>query len=217
MGEFSKKKTAKQLEEIKKEKSIRRINVFMAILFALILFIFIIFFYKPKYIDFLKDIKNTFTIGMIIILGIIIISIILAVIFIKGKRTLNNLLKLLLFSNIILLVVFFYTSYVLDKTYNNEEVFGEFYDTKLQEKTDEEYVDVLQTLLKQEIHMKTAREVFINENMTQFTYFKIRVYLIFILYVITIISNSYLILKLEREINIREKLDKDDKIIFKNN
>ena len=189
MGEFSKKKTAKQLEEIKKEKSIRRINVFMAILFALILFIFIIFFYKPKYIDFLKDIKNTFTIGMIIILGIIIISIILAVIFIKGKRTLNNLLKLLLFSNIILLVVFFYTSYVLDKTYNNEEVFGEFYDTKLQEKTDEEYVDVLQTLLKQEIHMKTAREVFINENMTQFTYFKIRVYLIFILYVITIISN----------------------------
>ena len=217
MGEFSKKKTAKQLEEIKKEKSIRRINVFMAILFALILFIFIIFFYKPKYIDFLEDIKNTFTIGMIIILGIIIISIILAVIFIKGKRTLNNLLKILLFSNIILLVVFFYTSYVLDKTYNNEEVFGEFYDTKLQEKTDEEYVDVLQTLLKQEIHMKTAREVFINENMTQFTYFKIRVYLIFILYVITIISNSYLILKLEREINIREKLDKDDKIIFKNN
>ena len=217
MEEFSKKKTAKQLEEIKKEKNIRRINVFMAILFALILFIFIIFFYKPKYIDFLKDIKNTFTIGMIIILGIIIISIILAVIFIKGKRTLNNLLKLLLFSNIILLVVFFYTSYVLDKTYNNEEVFGEFYDTKLQEKTDEEYVDVLQTLLKQEIHMKTAREVFINENMTQFTYFKIRVYLIFILYVITIISNSYLILKLEREINIREKLDKDDKIIFKNN
>ena len=217
MGEFSKKKTAKQLEEIKKEKNIRRINVFMAILFALILFIFIIFFYKPKYIDFLEDIKNTFTIGMIIILGIIIISIIIAVIFIKGKRTLNNLLKILLFSNIILLVVFFYTTYVLDRTYNNEETFGEFYDTKLQEKTDEEYVDVLQTLLKQEIHMKTTREVFINENMTQFTYFKIRVYLIFILYVITIISNSYLTLKLEREINIREKLDKDDKIIFKNN
>lgn len=215
MGEFSKKKTAKQIEEIKKEKNNRRINIFMTILVALIFFVFIIFFYKPKYIDFLEEIKNTFTIGMILILGIIVISIILAVIFIKEKRSLNNLLKLLLCCNIILLVIFFYTEYVLDRTYNNEEVFGEFYDTMLQEKTDEEYVDVLQTLLKQEIHMKTAREVFINENMTQFVYFKIKVYLIFILYVITIMANSYLILKLEKEINLREKLDKDDKIIFK--
>lgn len=215
MGEFSKKKTAKQMEEIKKEKNNRRINIFMAILFALLFFIFVIFFYKPKYIDFLEDIKNTFTIGMIIILGIIIISIILAAIFIKEKRTLNNLLKLLLFCNIILLVIFFYTEYVLDKTYNNEESFGKIYDTELQEKTDEEYVDVLQTLLKQEVHTKTEKEVFVNENMTQFVYFKIRVYLIFILYVITIMANSYLILKLEKEINLREKLDKDDKIIFK--
>ena len=84
-------------------------------------------------------------------------------------------------------------------------------------KTDEEYVDLWQTFLNQEVKTKSAREVFIEENMTQFIYFKIRVYLIFILYVITIMANSYLILKLEKAIKARKILDKDDKIIFKNN
>ena len=114
-------------------------------------------------------------------------------------------------------MVVFYTESVLDKTYNNEETFGNFYDTKLEEKTDEEYVDLWQTFLNQEVKTKSAREVFIEENMTQFIYFKIRVYLIFILYVITIMANSYLILKLEKAIKARKILDKDDKIIFKNN
>lgn len=217
MGEFSNKKTAKQIEKINKKKNERRVNYVFIALIVIFILIFLIFFKKPNWTDFLEEIKNTFTIGMVVILGIIMFSILLAKIFIKEKKTLNNLLKILLFCNIVLLVVFFYTESVLDKTYNNEETFGTFYDTKLEEKTDEEYVDLWQTFLNQEVKTKSAREVFIKENMTQFIYFKIRVYLIFILYVITIMANSYLILKLEKAIKARKILDKDDKIIFKNN
>lgn len=217
MGEFSNKKTAKQIEKINKKKNERRVNYVFIALIVIFILIFLIFFKKPNWTDFLEEIKNTFTIGMVVILGIIMFSILLAKIFIKEKKTLNNLLKILLFCNIVLLVVFFYTESVLDKTYNNEETFGTFYDTKLEEKTDEEYVDLWQTFLNQEVKTKSAREVFIEENMTQFIYFKIRVYLIFILYVITIMANSYLILKLEKAIKARKILDKDDKIIFKNN
>lgn len=217
MGEFSNKKTAKQIEKINKKKNERRVNYVFIALIVIFILIFLIFFKKPNWTDFLEEIKNTFTIGMVVILGIIMFSILLAKIFIKEKKTLNNLLKILLFCNIVLLVVFFYTESVLDKTYNNEETFGNFYDTKLEEKTDEEYVDLWQTFLNQEVKTKSAREVFIEENMTQFIYFKIRVYLIFILYVITIMANSYLILKLEKAIKARKILDKDDKIIFKNN
>lgn len=217
MGEFSNKKTAKQIEKINKKKNERRVNYVFVALIVIFILIFLIFFKKPNWTDFLGEIKNTFTIGMVVILGIIMFSILLAKIFIKEKKTLNNLLKILLFCNIVLLVVFFYTESVLDKTYNNEETFGTFYDTKLEEKTDEEYVDLWQTFLNQEVKTKSAREVFIEENMTQFIYFKIRVYLIFILYVITIMANSYLILKLEKAIKARKILDKDDKIIFKNN
>lgn len=217
MGEFSNKKTAKQIEKINKKKNERRVNYVFIALIVIFILIFLIFFKKPNWTDFLEEIKNTFTIGMVVILGIIMFSILFAKIFIKEKKTLNNLLKILLFCNIVLLVVFFYTESVLDKTYNNEETFGNFYDTKLEEKTDEEYVDLWQTFLNQKVKTKSAREVFIEENMTQFIYFKIRVYLIFILYVITIMANSYLILKLEKAIKARKILDKDDKIIFKNN
>lgn len=217
MGEFSNKKTAKQIEKINKKKNERRVNYVFIALIVIFILIFLIFFKKPNWTDFLEEIKNTFTIGMVVILGIIMFSILFAKIFIKEKKTLNNLLKILLFCNIVLLVVFFYTESVLDKTYNNEETFGNFYDTKLEEKTDEEYVDLWQTFLNQKVKTKSAREVFIKENMTQFIYFKIRVYLIFILYVITIMANSYLILKLEKAIKARKILDKDDKIIFKNN
>lgn len=217
MGEFSNKKTAKQIEKINKKKNERRVNYVFIALIVIFILIFLIFFKKPNWTDFLEEIKNTFTIGMVVILGIIMFSILFAKIFIKEKKTLNNLLKILLFCNIVLLVVFFYTESVLDKTYNNEETFGNFYDTKLEEKIDEEYVDLWQTFLNQEVKTKSAREVFIEENMTQFIYFKIRVYLIFILYVITIMANSYLILKLEKAIKARKILDKDDKIIFKNN
>lgn len=217
MGEFSNKKTAKQIEKINKKKNERRVNYVFIALIVIFILIFLIFFKKPNWTDFLEEIKNTFTIGMVVILGIIMFSILFAKIFIKEKKTLNNLLKILLFCSIVLLVVFFYTESVLDKTYNNEETFGNFYDTKLEEKTDEEYVDLWQTFLNQKVKTKSAREVFIEENMTQFIYFKIRVYLIFILYVITIMANSYLILKLEKAIKARKILDKDDKIIFKNN
>ena len=217
MGEFSNKKTAKQIEKINKKKNERRVNYVFIALIVIFILIFLIFFKKPNWTDFLEEIKNTFTIGMVVILGIIMFSILFAKIFIKEKKTLNNLLKILLFCNIVLLVVFFYTESVLDKTYNNEETFGNFYDTKLEEKTDEEYVDLWQTFLNQEVKTKSAREVFIEENMTQFIYFKIRVYLIFILYVITIMENSHLILKLEKAIKARKILDKDDKIINKNN
>ena len=217
MGEFSNKKTAKQIEKINKKKNERRVNYVFIALIVIFILIFLIFFKKPNWTDFLEEIKNTFTIGVVVILGIIMFSILFAKIFIKEKKTLNNLLKILLFCSIVLLVVFFYTESVLDKTYNNEETFGNFYDTKLEEKTDEEYVDLWQTFLNQKVKTKSAREVFIEENMTQFIYFKIRVYLIFILYVITIMANSYLILKLEKAIKARKILDKDDKIIFKNN
>ena len=56
------------------------------IVLALIIAIFVIFFYKPNSIDFLQEIKDTFTYGMIIILGIISICIILFNIFIKEKK-----------------------------------------------------------------------------------------------------------------------------------
>ena len=210
------KKKEKQENKKKSDKANYIINILMIIGIVLIVFIFLVFFYKPNMIDYLEEIKHTFTYGMIIILAIMTTFIILFNIVLKDKRMLSHLLKILLFFNIICLIAFFYIDAILDKTYNNEENFGNIYDTKIENKTDKEYVDLWKTFLEQEVQTKTEKEVFIEENIKQYRYFKIRVYLILILYVITMMANTYRISKIDKGIKGRKILEKNDKIIFKN-
>ncbi len=212
--EYKKKKK----KEKKKQDYItgQIINMCAIIGIVLLILIFLVFFYKPNIIDYLEEIKSTFTYGMISILGIITILIILFNILLKDKKILSNLLKILLFFNIICLILFFYIEAILDNTYNNEENFSNIYDTKIENKTDTEYVDVWKTLLEQKLQTKTEKQVFIEENITQFRYFKIRVYLVFILYVVTMMANTYIISKIDKGIKGRDILERNDKILFKN-
>lgn len=205
-------------EEKKKETYIEKLakSMLTIIICGLVILIFLIFFYKPNVIDFIEEIKVTYIYGILIILGLIIFSIILCYILIKDKKLLSKTLKLILFFNILFLIIFFYIEIVLDITYNNEEVFGEFYDTKVENKTDTKQVDVLNTLLKGELKTKNEKEVYIEKNLSQFTYFKIKVYLVFILYVITLLINTWIISKIDKGLKARKILEKDDKIIFKN-
>ena len=218
----SMKKSEKQNIDSSKYKKIQnkiiaqRIDMAIIIAIVLMILIFLIFVYKPNSIDFLKEIKSTYTYGMIIILGVLTISIILFNIIIKEKKILSNLLKIVLFFNITFLIIFLCIEAILNKTYNNEESFGEFYDTKIENKTDEEQIDLWKSLITLDMQTKTEREVFIDENISQYRYFRIRVYLILILYVITMMANTYMISKIEKEIKGQEILKKDDKIIFKN-
>ena len=215
-NESKNEKTEK--EEKKKETYIEKLakSMLTIIICGLVILIFLIFFYKPNVIDFIEEIKVTYIYGMLTILGLIIVSIILCYIMIKDKKLLSRTLKLILFFNILFLIIFFYIEIVLDITYNNEEVFGEFYDTKVENKTDIKQVDVINTLLKGELKTKNEKEVYIEKNLSQFTYFKIKVYLVFILYVITLLINTWIISKIDKGLKARKILEKDDKIIFKN-
>ena len=212
-------KDYKKQEKKEQKKKSNRVSLIMNILIIIIIvfvvLIFLVFFYKPNIIDYLEEIKLTFIYGMMIILAIITILIILFNILLKDKKMLSHLLKILLFFNIICLIMFFYIEAILDRTYNNEENFGNVYDSKIENKTDAEYIDLWKTFLEQEVQTKTEREIFIEENMRQFTYFKIKVYLIFILYVVIMMANTYRISKIDRGIKDREILEKNDKILFK--
>lgn len=205
-------------KEKKKESFTEKLTKTMLslVICGLIILIFFVFFYKPNIIDFLEELKVTYIYGMLVILGLILISSILCYILIKDKKILSKMLKLILFFNILFLIIFSYMEIMLDINYNKEEVFGELYDTKIENKTNTEQVDVLNSLLKGELKTKTEREVYIEKNLSQFTYFKIKVYLVFVLYVITILVNTYVISKIDKIIKMRNILEKDDKIIFKN-
>ena len=215
-GEKDYKKQKKKEQNKKSYATSLIVNVLIIVGIVILILIFFVFFYKPNAIDYLGEIKNTFTYGMITILGIITILMIIFHVILKDKKMLSHLLKILLFFNIICLIVFFYIDAILDKTYNNEESFGNIYETKIENKTDIEYIDLWKTFSEQEVKTKTEKEVFIEENMTQYRYFKIRVYLILILYVILMMANTYRISKIDKGIKARESIEKNDKILFKN-
>lgn len=215
-GEKEYKKQEKKQQKKKSYLTGQLINMSIIIVVVLVILIFLVFFYKPNIIDYLEETKRTFTYGMIILLGMMIVFMIAFNILLKDKRMLSNLLKIVLFFNIVCLILFFYIEAILDSTYNNEENFGNVYDERIDNKTDTEYVDIWKSLLEQELYTKTEKEVFIEENIKQFQYFKIRVYLIFILYVITMMVNTYMISKIEKYIKAKEILEKNDTILFKN-
>ena len=188
------------------------------IVLALIIAIFVIFFYKPNIVDFLEQIKTTYINSMLIILSLIIIFSILSYLILKNKKTLVKALKLVIIFSIIFLIAFFYIEIILNKTYNNEETFANFYDANIKDENvkEKEHLDTINSLLNLELKTKTDKEVFIEKSLSQFLYFRIKVYLIFIFYVIIILILTYLMAKLDRKIRYREILEKDDKIIFKN-
>ena len=194
----------------------RRINLLILLSIILIILVFLVFFYKPNSIDFLLELKNTFTNGIIIILGILVSAIIISNVLIKEKKILSNILKIILLFNIMFIVIFIGVEANLNKTYNNEEKFGEIYDTKIENKNDKEYIDMWKSLLSMDMKTKTEREIFIDENMSQYTYFRIRVYLVFVLYVITMMANTYMISKIDKGIKGQEKLKDFDRILLKN-
>ncbi len=188
------------------------------IVLALIIAIFVIFFYKPNIVDFLEQIKTTYINSMLIILSLIIIFSILSYLILKNKKTLVKALKLVIIFSIIFLIAFFYIEIILNKTYNNEETFANFYDANIKDENvkEKEHLDTINSLLNLELKTKTDKEVFIEKSLSQFLYFRIKVYLIFIFYVIIILILTYLMAKIDRKIRYTEMLEKDDKIIFKN-
>lgn len=211
----SQQKKQDKYDKVNQYRIAQKINVSLVFLIILIFLVFLIFFNKPNSIDVLEEIKNSYLYGMIIVLGILLISIILFNIIVKEKKILSNLLKITLFFNIIFLIIFLFIQANLNNMYNNEEKFGEIYDTKIENKSDEKYVDIWKSILSIELKTKTERQVFIDENMSQFTYFKIKSYLILILYVLTMIANTYIISKIDKKIKGQEILEGYDKILLK--
>ena len=211
----SKAKQQIKYEKANKKTAENRITLVIALIIILIFLVFLIFFYKPNSIDILEELKKTFTNLEILMLAIIVSSIVIINLVVKDKRNLSNLLKIVLAFNIVVLIVSFFIEFNLNKTYNSKEEFERLYDTKIENKSDKKYVDIWQSLINMNLKTKTEKEVFIDENMTQFTYFRIRIYLIFILYVITLMINTYEISKIDKSIKGQEILSKDDKILNK--
>lgn len=167
--------------------------------------------YKSTIIDPIEDIKKLF-----INTHLIITVIFLAITFIinlSSKKESDLIKRLVLMATVstITMLVFWGIKMNLDTTYS-ESMFEQFY---TEQNTNEE------TSGKSKINIgitgmsiKTEKEYYIDECMKLYNIFKIKSYGIFALHLLLNILLIYQILKVQKIQNKKEKLNKDDLILF---
>lgn len=167
--------------------------------------------YKPSVIDPLEETKRII-VNTYIIIDLALVSIILlANYFSKNKNTLIKRLIVILLVAIVTILIFFGIKANLNSTYT-ESKFEQIYTQENGEKTTDikSKFDVGFTGVK----MKTEKEYYIDECVKAYNVFSIRMYVLVGINVLLIILLIYQISKASKIQEKRDRLSKDDAILF---
>lgn len=167
--------------------------------------------YKPSVIDPLEETKRII-VNTYIIIDLALVSIILlANYFSKNKNTLIKRLIVILLVAIVTILIFFGIKANLNSTYT-ESKFEQIYTQENGEKTTDikSKFDVGFTGVK----MKTEKEYYIDECVKAYNVFSIRMYVLVGINVLLIILLIYQIFKASKIQEKRDRLSKDDAILF---
>ena len=167
--------------------------------------------YKTNIVDPIESIKKIFINTHLIVLGVL-----LAITFVTNRfsKTESDLIRRLVLINaisIIAMLVFLGVKINLDSTYT-ENKFEEFY---IEQNTNE----ITNKKSKLDIgissmSIKTEKEYYVDECMNLYNIFKIKSYIILGLHLLLNILLIYQILRVQKIQNKKEKLDKDELILF---
>lgn len=183
------------------------IVTFIILIVGVIAYLFI---HKSSIIDPIESIKNVFmnvySVVLLILLGIVAI----ANFFSKSKEALIKKLAIILVISIATMLVFLVIKLSYDSTYDKNK-FEQFYlEQGTQEKANNSKFDIGIG----GVSIKTEKEYYIDECMEMYNIFKIKGYAMLILH---LLLNILLIYQIFKIINIQEKkerLNKDDLILF---
>ncbi len=167
--------------------------------------------YKPSVIDPLEETKRII-VNTYIIIDLALVSIILlANYFSKNKNTLIKRLIVILLVAIVTILIFFGIKANLNSTYT-ESKFEQIYTQENGEKTTDikSKFDIGLTGVK----MKTEKEYYIDECVKAYNVFSIRMYVLVGVNVLLIILLIYQISKVSKIQEKRDRLSKDDAILF---
>lgn len=186
---------------------IEMIVTFIILIVGVIAYLFM---YKSSIIDPIENIKsifmNIYSVVLLILLGIVVI----ANFFSKSKEALVKGLAIILVISIATMLIFLGIKLSYDSTYDKDK-FEQFYlEQDIQEKANNSKFDIGIGGLS----IKTEKEYYIDECMEMYNIFKIKGYAMLILH---LLLNILLIYQIFKVVNIQEKkdrLDKDDLILF---
>ena len=167
--------------------------------------------YKPSIIDPIENTKRILINTYILITLALLVLTILANYFSKDKNALIKRLIVILSLSVITILVFFGIKANMDSTYTKNK-FEQIYNQEYSGQTSNSESKIVVSI--GEIKIKTEKEYYIDECVKAYNIFSIRMYGIIGLNVLLIILLIYQIPKVSRIQEKRDKLSKDDEILF---
>lgn len=167
--------------------------------------------YKPSIIDPIENTKKILINTYILITLALLVLTILANYFSKDKNALIKRLIVILLLSVITILVFFGIKANMDSTYTKNK-FEKIYNQEYSEQSPDAESKIVVSL--GEIKIKSEKEYYIDECVKAYNIFSIRMYGIIGLNVLLIILLIYQIPKVSRIQEKRERLSKDDEILF---
>lgn len=167
--------------------------------------------YKPSIIDPIENTKKILINTYILITLALLVLTILANYFSKDKNALIKRLIVILLLSVITILVFFGIKANMDSTYTKNK-FEKIYNQEYSEQSPDAESKIVVSL--GEIKIKSEKEYYIDECVKAYNIFSIRMYGVIGLNVLLIILLIYQIPKVSRIQEKRERLSKDDEILF---
>ncbi len=167
--------------------------------------------YKPSVIDPLEDTKRIIMNTYIIITLLLAVITILANYFSKDKNMLIKRLTIILSISIITILVFWGVKANLDSTYTKDK-FEQIYTQEYGEQKSETQNKISIGLT--EMQIKTEKEYYVDEYIKAYNIFGIRMYVVIGVNILIIILLIYQISKVSKIQEIKDRVSKDDAILF---
>lgn len=196
------------------DKTFIAIELISVLIILLIVLAVYLFGYQISFEDPLSEVKQTFLNAQIISIAAVLIVTGLVTFFTRSsKENLIRNLRIIALVYILSIIVFLGIKISIDNKYNNEETFGEFYEQYEKQNNNNNNSKKINFGLSG-ISISEPKEAYINESLSAYTNFSTKVILYTIIQFSIVIILFYLSSKLSRIEMKRQKISKDDEVLF---
>lgn len=185
------------------------IQIILSLIIVVVMAITLFFTHKPTIIDPIESVKTSFINSYLIILGVLLFATFLSNSFAKSEKALIKLLIGILVISIMSMLIFFIQKVDYDKTYTYNK-FRQIYTGQSTGKNSNARVDIGLSGMS----IKPSSEYYVDECMELYRYFSIKVYAIIVLHAFINLLLIYQLVKLLKIQSKRNKMEKDDLILF---
>ena len=195
------------------DKTFVAIELIVTIIILLIVGAVYLFAYQVTFDDPIATIKNNFLTAQLVSIVVSLAVTGLVTFFTKSsKENLIKNLRIVAIVSILIFIVLFGIKLNIDYQYN-EEAFGKFYEQYEQSKSNNKNSNTI-TFGLSGVKISTLKEAYISESVNAYTNFSVKAILYMAIHILLIIVIFYLSYRLSAIERKREKLAKDDAILY---